>query len=103
MGNSRLEMLTEFVAAHPGDSFGRYGLAQEYLNLGEPDKALEHFRELLRRDPNYAPGYYHGGRALERLGRLEEAREIYRQGIEVTTRSGDLHARSELQAALDLL
>jgi hypothetical protein len=28
---------------------------------------------------------------------------MYRQGIEVTTRTGDLHARSELQAALEQL
>ena len=34
---------------------------------------------------------------------LEEARTLYQQGIEVTTRKGDLHARSEMQAALDLL
>ena len=103
MEKSRLEVLQEFVAASPSDSFARYGLAQEYLNRGETEKALAEFRELLRVNPNYAAAYYHGGRALEKLGRLDEARELYRQGIEVTGRIGDLHARSELQAALDLL
>jgi tetratricopeptide (TPR) repeat protein len=100
---SRLETLQEFVAASPNDSFVRYGLAQEYLRRAEPEKALEQFRELLRLNSNYAPAYYHGGQTLEKLGRVEEAREIYRQGIEVTTKLGDLHAKSELQAALDLL
>jgi hypothetical protein len=28
---------------------------------------------------------------------------MYERGIEVTTRNGDAHTRSELQAALDLL
>ncbi len=103
MEKSRLDVLQEFVAASPNDAFARYGLAQEYLNRGENEKALEQFRELLRVNPHYAAAYYHGGRALEKLGRLEEARELYRQGIEVTGRIGDLHARSELQAALDLV
>ncbi len=103
MEKSRSEVLQEFLAANPADSFARYGLAQEYLKGGEGEKALQEFRDLLGRNPNYAPAYYHCGRALETLGRIEEAREIYRQGIEVTGRMGDLHARSELQAALDLL
>jgi hypothetical protein len=37
------------------------------------------------------------------MGRPEEAREVYLQGIEVTTRGGDQHARSEMQGALDML
>ena len=30
-------------------------------------------------------------------------RALYEKGIEVTGRTGDLHTRSELQAALDML
>ena len=103
MEKSRLEMLQEFSAANPNDSFGRYGLAQEYLKAGQPAKALEQFRELLKVNPNYVAAYYHGGQTLEKLGLREEARTLYTQGIEAATRTGDQHARSELQAALDLL
>jgi tetratricopeptide (TPR) repeat protein len=58
---------------------------------------------LLAANPNYAAGYFHGGQTLEKLGRVEEARALYEQGIAVTARTGDAHTRSELQAALDLL
>jgi hypothetical protein len=37
------------------------------------------------------------------LGRTEEAREIYRKGIEVTGSTGDSHTQSELMAALQML
>jgi len=33
----------------------------------------------------------------------DEAREIYRRGIQVSTQAGDTHTRSELEAVLDLL
>jgi tetratricopeptide (TPR) repeat protein len=75
----------------------------EYKNAGDLESALSEFRGLLVVNPNYAAAYFHGGQTLERLGRVEEAGEMYRQGIEVTTATGDLHTRSEIQAALDLL
>jgi Flp pilus assembly protein TadD len=103
MASNRLEVLRNLVAQHPKDSFARYGLAMEYSKAGLFEEAVAEYRLLLSVNPDYAYAYFHGGQALEKLGRQEEAREIYRQGIETTTRLGDEHARSELQAALDEL
>jgi Tfp pilus assembly protein PilF len=91
------------VAERPGDSFLRYGLAMEYRNAGDLEAALREFDALITADPDYAATYFHAGQTLERLGKLDEAREIYRRGIEVTARKGDAHARSELEGALDML
>jgi Tfp pilus assembly protein PilF len=103
MAGNRMQTLLAMVAQNPTDSFARYGLAMEYLATGECEKAVAEFRVLLSTNPNYAAAYYHAGQALEKLGRGEEARQIYQQGMELTTRIGDLRTRSELQAALDLL
>jgi len=103
MTNERLEVLKSIVASNPHDSFARYGLAMEYRKSGRLGDAIGEFRALLASNPEYAAAYFHGGLTLEQLGRLEEARELYRQGIEATTRIGDLHTRGEIQAALDLL
>ena len=59
--------------------------------------------ELLAADPEYSAAYFHGGQTLEKLGKLDEARELYKAGVEVTSRKGDLHTRDEIRAALDLL
>lgn len=88
---------------NPRDSFARYGLAMEYANSGQLEHAVAQFRELLETNPDYAAAYFHGGQALEKLGRVEEARQTYEKGIEVTSRTGDQHTRGELQGALDLL
>lgn len=81
----------------------RYGLAMEYANSGDLESAFREFQEVLAANPDYSAAYYHGGRTLERLGRLDEARKMYEDGIAATTRNGDSHTRSELQAALDLI
>ena len=65
--------------------------------------ALDHFMQLLEHNPNYAAAYFHGGQTLEKLGRIDEAKGLYRRGIEVTGAMGDDHTRSELQGALSML
>lgn len=96
-------MLKEMVSQNPSDAFLRYGLAMEYRNGGDLEAAVREFREIIVANPDYSPAYFHGGQTLERLGRSDEARSLYETGVEVTTRKGDRHALSEMQAALDLL
>jgi tetratricopeptide (TPR) repeat protein len=103
MADNRLEVLKNMVAQNPGDSFARYGLAMAYAGAGDYAQASEEYRKLIEANPKYVAAYYHGGQALEKLGNAEEAREIYRRGIEISTQLGDMHARSELEAVLDLL
>jgi len=103
MATNRMEVLRNMLAHNPQDSFARYGLAMEHANRGEWESALAEFKVLLESNPGYAAAYFHGGQALEKLGRVEEARDFYQKGIEVTAQSGDRHTQSELQAALDML
>ena len=91
------------VAQNPKDSFSRYGLAMEYRNAGDLEGAMREFRDLIAVNPDYAYAYFHGGQTLERMGKPKEAVEMYRNGIESASRTGDQHAKSELQGALDLL
>ncbi len=100
---NRTEILRAMVAQNPADAFARYGLAMELVKSGELEGAVAEFRALLEHNPNYAAAYFHGGQVLEKLGDVEQARTFYQKGVEVTGRTGDQHARSELQAALDML
>ena len=103
MATNRMEVLKNMLAQNPQDAFARYGLAMEHVNRGEVESALVEFKTLLDHNPNYAAAYFHGGQALEKLGRIEDARDFYQKGIDVTAQSGDRHTQSELQAALDML
>jgi Tfp pilus assembly protein PilF len=103
MATDRLGILKQMVAENANNSFARYGLGMEYVKSGDLVRAIAEFRTLLERDDNYSAAYFHGGQALEKLGRIEEARAMYEKGVEVTTRNGDAHTRAEIEGALGLL
>ena len=97
----RTAALRAMLEANPSNQFVRYGLAQELVKGGDYLSALAEFRRILADDRDYQAAYYHAGKTLERLGRHDEARTIYAQGIEASFRTGDTHARSELETAIE--
>ena len=78
--SNRLEILKSMVAQNPADSFSRYGLAMEYRNTrrsGGGDARVS--RTAAASIPITRATYFHAGQTLERLGRIEEAREMYQR------------------------
>jgi tetratricopeptide (TPR) repeat protein len=96
----RIQLLEQILSQDPSSKLARYGLAMEYVNTGEWARAIPEFEAVLATDPAYSAAYYHGGQTLEKMGRLDEAREFYRRGIAATR---DPHALGELEAALGIL
>lgn len=100
---SRRETLEQFLASRPNDAFARYGLALECVRLGDEAAAEKHFDALIENHPDYVAAYYQYGQFLARLNRLLEARKLLSEGIVVAQRSGDIHARDEMQGLLNSL
>ena len=100
---SRLDLLNEIAAKDPKNPFPRYGLAMELATLGRHEECVEAFRALGRDHPTYVATYLQAGKVLEKMGRLDDARDFYRRGIEAAARAGNAHAREELEGALALL
>ncbi len=97
---TRLDILRQMASENPTNTFARYGLAMELVKSMDLVGAVDEFYKVVQIDETYSAAYYHGGQALEKLGRLDEARAFYRRGI---GSAKDAHARGELQAALDIL
>ncbi len=100
---SRRVILEGFVAANPQDAFARYGLALEFVKLGDDAAAAAQFSKLLELHPEYVASYFQYGQLLARLGRTDEAKRILSEGILVAQKAGDMHARDETQALLQSL
>ena len=99
----RLAAFQKFAAARPDDPFTRYSLAMQYRSMGRLAEAVEAFRELARRAPDYVPTWLMLGQALEALGQGGDAAQAYRAGIAAATRQSNQHARGELEDALGQL
>ena len=74
----------------------RYSLGLEYQKAGNPEKALEHLREAVTRDPLYSAAWKALGRTLGELDRPAEALAAYRDGIAAAQRKGDRQAEKEM-------
>jgi predicted Zn-dependent protease len=104
MGNEkRLEMLRKIAASPEADSFAQYALAMEYRSSGRLEEALEAFRSLRTRDPEYLAMYLMCGTMLVGQRRTPEARDWFEAGLAVAKRQKNSHAVSEIEAALDTL
>jgi tetratricopeptide (TPR) repeat protein len=101
--SKRLEMLLKVTSTGMDDPFPWYGLAMEYRGLERHDDALATFTKLRAMKADYVPAYLMCGQMLEKLGKLDQAREWLTAGIEAARAKGDAHALSELQGALDAL
>ena len=99
----RVAMLKQFLSENPGDAFARYGLAMEYSKAGETEAALAEFRALLEQHPDYTAGYFMAAQTLAAAGRTEEARKMLQDGIACAVRTGNQHAKSEMEAMLQEL
>jgi hypothetical protein len=93
---SRREKIEVMLADDPDDTFLRYSLAMELDKEGNHDSSLARFAELTRDDPPYVPAFFMAGQQLVRLGRINEARTILRNGIAAARVQNDSHAAGEM-------
>jgi len=96
----RIAMLKDILSQNPRDSFARYGLAMEYANSGKLPEALDEFETLLKEHPDYTAGYFMAAQTLSKASRSDEAKKMLQQGIAAAQRTGNEHARSEMEGML---
>jgi cytochrome c-type biogenesis protein CcmH/NrfG len=100
---TRKEKIEAMLADDPNDAELRYMLAMEYVSEGNDEQAVRTFQELLARTADHTAAYHQAGRALHRLDRSAEARDVLHRGISVAMKAGDTHAAGEMQGLLEAL
>jgi predicted Zn-dependent protease len=101
--SKRLEFLQKHTASGAADAFAWYGLAMEYRSLDRHDEALAAFEALRAKSPDYVPMYLMCGQMLEKLGRIDDAKQWLSSGMDAARKKGDTHALGELEGALAAL
>src|SRR5262252_7413335 len=96
MSSSAIANLQKLIGTPRDGALLRFSLGSEYLKTGDRERAIEHLRAALDKDPEYSAAWKLLGRALADAGRWPEALEVYRQGIAVAERKGDKQAAKEM-------
>jgi len=96
MTTQALQNLEKMLASGKDNALLRFGLGNEYLKLGEAEKAIVHLEAALRFDPAYSAAWKLLGKALTEVGRLEEALAAYHEGIAAAEKKGDKQAAKEM-------
>lgn len=101
MAESRIEVFKKMLAADPNNTAVRFGLANELLKVEQFAEAAQELQAYLNQTDDQGNAYGKLAQALERLGKIDEARAAYQQGIDAATRHGHPGMAQDFQMALD--
>ena len=101
--NPKLDTFRQMVARNPDNVLARFGLANEALKAGLYEEAREQLEAYLAAYEDEGNGYGRLADALERLGRVDEAKAALQRGIHASRRFGHPGMASEFEARLEEL
>jgi len=88
---SRIDTFREMVRKNPENHLAHFGLANEAQKLGLHAEAAEHLQAYLARHDDEGNAW----------GRLGEARDAFRRGVEASRRFGHPSMAAELEERLE--
>ena len=98
-----VDNLEALLAKGTDNALLRFGLANEYLKLGQLEQAIGHLKRAIAHDPNYSAAWKRLGKALADTGRTDEACAAYESGIKAAEEKGDIQAAKEMRVFLKRL
>jgi len=99
----KIETYRKVIELDPEDVLGYFSLGTAYLEGEKHEEAREIFEKAVKKNPDHSPSYLGWGQALEALGRREDAAAVYRRGIPVAERLGDMIPLKKMQTRLGKL
>ena len=103
MRNKKVETLRYLVEKNPNNPLNRFGLANEYFKNEMYQEAIEEIKTYLSLKDDEGAAYRTLGEALLKLGRKEEAKEAYRNGIKAANKHGHPGMAEEFEETLELI
>jgi len=100
MTTSRIAALEEILIQEPNDVTTHYMLGNEYFKAQMYDQAVATFRRYLVIADDEGAVYRMLAQSLLRLGKFDEARQAYRDGLVAATRHGHQPMTEEYTQAL---
>jgi len=88
MAVSRIDTFKQMLESDPENALVRFGLANEYLKAEQYGEAIAALEDYLQRADDEGAAFGMLARALEKVGRREDARRAYERGITAAASHG---------------
>jgi Tfp pilus assembly protein PilF len=98
--SAALASFERLLAAGKDGALLRFSLGNEYLKVGDAERAAEHLARAVAQDAGYTAAWKLLGKALTAAHRPADAAAAYRSGIAVAQRRGDKQAGKEMTVFL---
>mmetsp|Transcript_8449 Transcript_8449/g.15940 ORF Transcript_8449/g.15940 Transcript_8449/m.15940 type:complete len:576 (-) Transcript_8449:1748-3475(-) len=89
-----IEWYTEAIKLHPGNVYYSNRSAA-YLSKGFADSALKDAEECIKLKPDWGKGYSRKGAALHKLGKLDDAKAAFEEGLKIDPNNAGLKSGLE--------
>jgi folate-binding protein YgfZ len=99
----REEMFRRVLEIDPDDALAHFGMGELLIEREDFAAAVDHLHCAISSDPGHSAAVLALGRALEGLGDVEAARDVYESGVETAARNGDLATAQKMQERITAL
>ena len=96
-------MFKQVLEIDPDDTVALYGLGDVAFYRENFKEAVTHLEKVVVLDEKYSAAYLLLGKSLEASGNLERAMQVYKKGIDVASKRGDMMPANEMQSRLNQL
>jgi tetratricopeptide (TPR) repeat protein len=96
----RLEMFRQVLLIDPDDFLANNGVGTVYVEIGQYEEAIPYLEKTIKSKPTHTVAYLALGQAFENLAKFAEAINVYRSGIDVAAKRGDITPMKEMQLHL---
>ena len=97
---TRMEMIEHMLISTPNDPFLHYAKGLELVNHNE-EAAIESFRTVIEKFPDYLATYYQLAVLLVNRGMVEESIKVIETGMALAQKQGEMKTKQELFSLLD--
>jgi len=101
MADARIDQLLALRRKNPADSRILFALALEYEKLEQWNEVVTTLREYLGLADDEGNAWGRLGRALQRIGRIEDAHSAWTSGIDAATRHGHPSMAAEFEELIE--
>ena len=98
--DNRIEYFERMLAHNPNNPTGLLALANEYKKAGRDEDEAQVLSRYIKAHEDEGNAYLRLGEVLERLGREDEARDAYREGVGKAEKFGHSGMAGDLRSAL---